>query len=162
LVKGSSFSFWIWLERLFKLGTLVSFSGLVYVVLLQVYARLFLPQSPHWTEEASRFFFLFSIAFSAGVATRRRAFVNVDILFSFMGAKLRNVLCLLIDVLVLLFMALTLRYAWLNAAVGAIQTSPSLSIPMHYIFGSIVLLAFGVCLFSFEKIHEDVKALWTT
>ncbi len=155
-------SFWTWLEKLFKLGTLVSFSGLIYVVLLQVYARLFLPQSPHWTEEASRFLFLFCIAFSAGVATRRRAFVNVDIVLNVLGDKLRNVVCLLIDILVLLFMALTFHHAWLNAEVGAMQTSPSLAIPMQYIFGSVVLLSFGVCLFSLEKIYEDVKALWTT
>lgn len=160
MVKAGSF--WSWLEALFKLGTFVSFLGLVYVVLLQVYARIFLPQSPHWTEEASRFFFLFCIAFSAGIATRRRAFVNVDIFLNLLGTKLRHIVCLLIDILVLLFMALTFRYAWLNAEVGAMQTSPSLSISMQYIFGSIVLLSLGICLFSLEKIYEDVKTLWTT
>ena len=154
-------NFWDWLENFFELGALVSFAGLIYVVLLQVYARLFLPRSPHWTEEASRFLFLTCIAFSAAVATRRRAFVNVDVFLHMLGAKAQRFIILVSDVTVLLFMAFVTYYAWLNAEVGAMQTSPSLAIPMQYVFGSVVLLSVGVCLFSIEKIYEDVKTPWT-
>ena len=153
---------WDWLEWVYKLGAMVSFAGLIFVVLLQVYARLFLPRSPHWTEEASRFLFLFCIAFSSATSMRTRAFVNVDVFLNMLPPSLHRLITLLCDVTVVLFMGLIVRYAWQNAAVGAMQTSPSLYIPMQYIFGTIVLLSAGVCVFAVEKIWEDVTGPWTT
>jgi len=70
---------WVLFGRLLELSSILSFLGLVAVVLLQVYARLFLPKSPHWTEEASRFLFIYTVSFASGLAIREKAFVNVDV-----------------------------------------------------------------------------------
>ena len=69
---------WSLFGRVLELGSILSFLGLVGVVLLQVYARLFLPKSPHWTEEASRFLFIYTVSFASGLVVREQAFVNVD------------------------------------------------------------------------------------
>lgn len=148
-------------EKFFKAGAIISFAGLIFVVLLQVYARLFLPRSPHWTEEASRFLFLFTVAFAAGAAMRQRAFVNVDVFVSLAKGKLRSLIQLALDVVIFIFMFIITDYSLVNVKIGAIQTSASLAIPMNYIFGSITLLAAGICIFAAELICKDVKELWT-
>lgn len=150
-----------WLAAALTVGTLLSFAGLIYVVLLQVYARLFMAQSPHWTEEASRFLFLFTVAFAAGPAIRRRAFVNVDVFINLIEGRFRTFIQLLIDLTMFLFMLLVSYYAWGNAKVGMMQTSPSLYIPMHYIFGTMFLLSASTSVFSAECVCKDIIGLFS-
>ena len=68
------------LDRLLGMGTILSTAGILMVVTIQAYCRLYLPSAPPWTEESARFFFLFSVAFAAPIALREKAFVRVDTL----------------------------------------------------------------------------------
>jgi TRAP-type C4-dicarboxylate transport system permease small subunit len=137
----------------------VCFAGLGGVVLLQVFARTFLPRSPHWTEEASRFLMLYMVAFASGLAAKERAFVNVDVFINLIRGRFRIFLQLLIDLVTVVLMVVTAWYGWKNAAVGRIQTSASLSIPMHLIYGSIALQAAGILFYTAALVAKDAKAL---
>jgi TRAP-type C4-dicarboxylate transport system permease small subunit len=143
-----------WMSSLF-------FTGLICVVLLQVYARMFLPRSPHWTEEASRFLMLYMVAFAAGLAAKERAYVNVDIFVNFLRGRLRAFVQLLIDLAVVVLMGATVWFAWKNALVGRIQTSASLAIPMQWIFGSMALHSGSILLYTAALVFEDAKAVMT-
>ena len=149
------------LERFLEWMSSFFFTGLIAMVLLQVFARMFLPRSPHWTEEASRFLMLYMVAFSAGLAAKERAYVNVDIFINYMKGRLRIAVQLLIDLAVIVLMAVTFWYGLRNAAVGRIQTSASLGIPMHLIFGSIVLHSGSVLLYTIFLVFEDIRNLVT-
>ena len=74
-------------EGILKMGSIASLAGMVSVVMLQVVARLFFPKVPTWTEEVSRLMLLYTVGFSAGLAVKERAYVNVDILTSRFPAK---------------------------------------------------------------------------
>jgi TRAP-type C4-dicarboxylate transport system permease small subunit len=149
------------LERFLVWTSSLCFVGLVAVVLLQVFARMFLPRSPHWTEEASRFLMLYMVAFAAGLAAKERAYVNVDVFMNFLAGRPRALIQLFIDMAVVALMAVTAWYGWKNAAVGSIQTSASLGIPMHLIYGSMVLHSGSVLVYTIALIFEDFKALVT-
>ena len=105
------------LERLLEWMSALFFAGLISVVLLQVFARMFLPRSPHWTEEASRFLMLYMVAFAAGLTAKERAYVNVDVFVNLIKGRLRSVVQLFIDVVTVVLMAVTVWYGWRNAAV---------------------------------------------
>ena len=149
------------LERVLGWMSILFLAGLVGAVLLQVFARVFLPRSPHWTEEASRFLMLYMVAFSAGLAAKERAYVNVDVFVNLLKGRLRAVAQLLIDVSVIVLMAVMVWYGWRNAAVGAIQTSAALGIRMHWIFGAIVLHSASVLFFMLFLVFEDIKSIVT-
>ena len=149
------------LERVLGWMSILFLAGLIGAVLLQVFARVFLPRSPHWTEEASRFLMLYMVAFSAGLAAKERAYVNVDFFVDCLKGRLRAVVQLLIDVLVIVLMAVVVWYGWRNAAVGAIQTSASLGIRMNWIFGAIVLHSASVLFFMITLVYEDIKSIVT-
>ena len=95
--------------RIMEFCVIVTFLGLVAVVLLQVYARLFLPRSPHWTEEASRFLFAYTVSFAAGLAVKEKAYVNVDVFTNLLPEMLKQWLEVLLDLLVAAFMAVCFR-----------------------------------------------------
>jgi TRAP-type C4-dicarboxylate transport system permease small subunit len=137
----------------------ICFVGLGGVVLLQVFARTFLPHSPHWTEEASRFIMLYMVAFASGLAARERAFVNVDVFINLIEGRPRAFIQLLIDLATVVLTALTAWYGWKNAAVGRIQTSASLAIPMNLIYMSMVLHSAGIVFYTAGLVAEDAKTL---
>ena len=150
-----------YLERFLEWASSLFFAGLIFVVLLQVFARLFLPRSPHWTEKASRFLMLYMVTFAAGLAAQERAYVNVDVFINFLKGRFRALIQFFIDVAVIALMAATMVYGWKNAAVGQIQTSASLGIPMHLIYGSMVLHSGSILFYTIFLVFEDLKALVT-
>ena len=150
-----------YLERFLEWMSSLFFVGLFLVVLLQVVARTFLPRSPHWTEEASRFLMLYMAAFAAGLAAKERAYVNVDIFINCVKGRPRIAIQLFIDLAIVVVAAVVTRYGWRNALVGRIQTSASLGIPMNWIFGGIVLHSGGILLYTIMLVFEDLKKLVT-
>jgi TRAP-type C4-dicarboxylate transport system permease small subunit len=145
--------------RIIEFCVIVTFLGLVAVVLLQVYARLFLPRSPHWTEEASRFLFAYTVSFAAGLAVKEKAYVNVDVFTSLLPEMLKQWLEVLLDLLVAAFMAVVFYYSLKNLGIGRMRTSPSLTIPMHYIFASMSVMSGSIVLYSLAEVVQDTRAL---
>ncbi|MDR1535725.1 MAG: TRAP transporter small permease subunit [Planctomycetota bacterium] len=130
-------------------GMALAFLGLIGSVLLQVFARLFLPSLPSWTEETSRIFLIWMVGFGGGLAYRERAYVNVDLLINLFPSWLKTAFVKVSDLLIAAFMILFTRQAWLQTIrMGLRQTSPALYIPMQYVFFALCLLGIGVFLFA--------------
>jgi TRAP-type C4-dicarboxylate transport system permease small subunit len=147
------------LERFLEWLSSICYAGLGGVVLLQVFARMFLPRSPHWTEEASRFLMLYMVVFASGLAAKERAYVNVDVFINLIKGRPRVFIQLLIDLAAIVLTAFTAWYGWKNALVGRIQTSASLAIPMHLIYGGMVLHSVGILIYTAALVPEDIKNL---
>ena len=146
-------------DRLLEGGTLISFLALIGVVSLQVFARFFLPKVPHWTEEASRIFFIYTVCFAGGLAVREKAYVNVDILLNLFRGRLRSFLRLFLDGLVIVFMGLVFYYSIPLVKIGMIQRSPALGVTVSYLFGSITLLSVTMIYYSLFDVINDLRAL---
>ena len=70
------------INRSLKYGTLICTYAFIASVLIQIYARFFMESAPSWTEEASRLFFVYAIAFASGLAYRDGYYVALDFFFS--------------------------------------------------------------------------------
>lgn len=122
-------------------GALLATLGIVTTVTIQIVARLFWTSAPAWTEEAARFFFIFSVAFAAGPALRDGVFVRVDLLARWLpprGAALLEVLVHLLTGSLLAVMAL---FSSDFIQLGMDQRSPSLRFPMAVVHSALFLLA---------------------
>jgi TRAP-type C4-dicarboxylate transport system permease small subunit len=102
---------------------------------------------------------LYMVAFASGLAAKERAFVNVDVFINFTRGRFRTLSQLFIDLATIALMAVTVWYGWKNAAVGRIQTSASLAIPMHLIYASIVLHSGSILIYTAALAAGDAKAL---
>lgn len=144
------------ISRMLKYGTLLSTIGLIFSVLLQIFARFFLPNTPAWTEEASRLFFIYATAFSAGLALKNKYYVHLDLFFEQFPMRIKNILLILIPsftlALFLIISFASIEFIWL----GHLERSPSMKVRMSLAFFSIFIMGASL---SFYAVLDLKKAL---
>lgn len=130
------------------------------VVLLQIFARVCLPQVPAWTEEASRYLQVYLVAFSAGLAVKYDAFVSVDTLFNYLKPKAASYIKLFDQVIALVLFVFCFRYSFDMYKLGIPRTAVSMvSITMNYVYFSMILLCGCVVVSTIRKIVNMIIAM---
>ena len=142
---------WMWL------GSVVSMFLLLGVVLLQVFARVALPQVPAWTEEASRFFFMWAVGFAAGPAVREQAYVDVDSFTTHLPPKLQLWLAILLDAVLVVFTGIMARESFKLIGTLEGQTSAALLWPMHVFYAAICLQTAMLCLYLARSVVRMIR-----
>ena len=135
----------------YGIGTGVSFLVLITAVLTQVLGRMF-GSSPVWTEELTRYAMLYTVAFGAGLAFRSGDLVNVDVVCEALPGYWPRRLRLVSAISTLTLCGLLVPSAWKYVSIGALQTSPALSVRMDYIHLAVFALLIGISLFAFMRI----------
>lgn len=138
-------------------GTLWSTYGLILSVLLQIFARFFLPNTPPWTEESSRLFFIYAIAFSAGLAFESGEYVALDWFYEQMPAWLKQGLKAFIPLLCGLLFGIIAIYAVQFIQLGHAERSPGMKIRMSYVFFSLFVLAAALSYFTLRHFLNVLK-----
>ncbi len=147
------------LDTVLAVGAIVSMVCMVVTVLIQVFARFFLPQAPAWTEEASRIFFIYITAFASGLALERNAFVSLGIIEQYCRGRLLFFVRLLVGC-VSVFFALLISYVSFEfVEVGTMQNAPTLRfLTMDYVFISITLMMGMVGLYGVIDLLNIIKS----
>lgn len=142
------------LEGLCRLLILAAFLLLSASVLVQVFARTFLPSAPVWTEELTRFCLIYIGALGAGLALRSGDMVNVDLLCEALPGRGPWLMRLLSALLTAGFAVALLTAAWDYTTIGARQTAPSLGWRMDFIYASMLVLFGVLALWSGMRVFE--------
>lgn len=137
-----------YIDLLVETGVVLSLLGMVISVVIQVFTRFFMESAPHWTEEAARIFFIFSVAFGSGLAIRDHAFVQLDYFMNKLNTSNKKIIQIIIHVIILLFGLLLSYYSIKFIGIGSSETSPSLQINMSYVFSSMLILGILVSYYS--------------
>ncbi|SDH67052.1 TRAP transporter small permease [Alteribacillus bidgolensis] len=141
------------LTKLNKVFTLLFFTALIVVVLLQITSR-FTPISFMWTEELSRFLFIFAIAFGAPVAMERREFVRVDIFVNLLPSKVKKYYDGAVYLLLGAFSIFLIYYAYEFALIGNMKTSATLAVQMSYIYGVMIISFAFIGIYSLLNVYK--------
>lgn len=147
----------ICIEKTLEYMVILTFTALIAVVSLQVFARFFLPKAPSWTEEASRFFFIYSIAFGAPLALKRGEYVRVDILINIFSQKIQDILDGIIYLILTIFFLIITYYGYTFGSLGITQTSPAMGIPMYIPYMSIGISGAFLTIYGVLKAIERFK-----
>ena len=142
------------LERLIKWAIFVAFLAMIVAVVVQVFARTFMDQPPLWTEEVSRLTLMYILGLGVGASVLTGDLVNVDLALMIMPKPVRRFCELASAALVSLFGFMLVPGAWEFTELGAMQTSPSLQLPMQYIFASMLFFAVLLGVFGLVKFLE--------
>ena len=145
------------IEKTLEYIVILTFTALIAVVFLQVFARFFLPKAPSWTEEASRFFFIYSIAFGAPLALKRGEYVRVDILINIFPKKIQDILDGVIYLILTIFFLIITYYGYTFGSLGITQTSPAMGLPMCIPYMSIGLSGAFLTIYGILKAIERFK-----
>ncbi|MGN7312892.1 TRAP transporter small permease [Alkalicoccobacillus gibsonii] len=135
------------LDQLLNYLTIILFSSLLLVVIIQIMSR-YLPYSAIWTEELSRYFFVYSITVAAPLAIRKNEFIKVDMLLTMLPAHIRRIYeCVtyaIVGVFGIILFVTGIRFFQL----GTEFTSPTIGFQMSYVYISVPILAFLIVLYS--------------
>ena len=135
----------------------IAFAILAGSVLLQVGARTFLPRSPVWTEELTRFALLYMVALGAGLSLRSGDLVNVDIVLEMVPRPVRRGLEVAGAAATAVFALILIPPSLQFMRVGAFQTSPALGWRMDWIFASMLLAAVMLALFGVVRAVDAAR-----
>lgn len=137
-----------------KWGTFLSTIGFVIVILMQIFARLFLATAPSWTEEAARVFFVIAIGCAAGLALRSSEYVNFDFFYQRLSLPWQRRLRFFIDLLTVILFAIFTVYALQFTLMGWAEYSPSLQFPMAIPFAGVLILGFSLLVFAVDRLRN--------
>ncbi len=127
--------------------------GFIVSVLIQVISRTFLPTTPNWTEEASRYLFIYMVAFAGNAAIIDDEYVNVELLTDLFPKTVREILKTVIFFALAAFSAFVffecvLSPEGLLAVTPESMVSTALRMPMKIVYMSMAFL-FGFYIISF-------------
>lgn len=139
---------------LFRAGVILAFAAIIGAVTVQVVSRNFLPFSPAWTEELTRFALLYLAAFGIGLAYRTGDLVSVDMAVMAMPKRVGWTLRLLGAVVTCAVALALLEPAWRFTSIGRMQTSPVLGIRMTWSHAATLVLLAGLAVFAALRVLE--------
>lgn len=146
-----------YLNSILKTLLLLSLFGLITVVIIQIFGRLFLPTAPGWTEEAARLFFVYLVSLGAGLAIKEKTYINVELWLHRMSTRVQRFVQIILHIFVLVLMLLMTLHALPFVRIGLMQTSPSLQIPMAVSYLSMLLMPVLIFIYTFLAILQMIK-----
>lgn len=147
------------IERFLELGTILTLAAICLVVGLQVVGRYVFKTTPFWTEEVSRFLFIYLVAFGAGLAVRHKSYVNLDVITSLLPPKAQKVLALAVNAIILGFLAVFFRESVDLVVKVQFQRSPVLGLPMSYPYAALLGIAGSIILFMLVDTWDICRSL---
>jgi TRAP-type C4-dicarboxylate transport system permease small subunit len=140
-----------------RAATGLAFAVLAGAVILQVFSRTFLPQSPVWTEELTRFALLYLVAFGVGLSLRTGDLVNVDLVLEMLPKPARRLLEVVAALITTGFALMLVAPAFQFMRIGTFQTSPALGWRMDWIFASMPLAMIMLGLFGAIRVVDAAR-----
>lgn len=141
-------------NRLLNGVTAICLALMSIFVFSNVILRYFFNSGLTWAEEASRYLFIWLIFLGAIVAFRENAHLGVDTLIQKLSAKGKKIVFVINNVLILITMGLVVSGTWELTMVTMGQRSPSMDIPLCFVYGSGWISSLCIAGFSLHNIYK--------
>ncbi|WP_152658144.1 TRAP transporter small permease [Oceanobacillus sp. CFH 90083] len=145
-------------DKILGIITMALFTALLLVVIIQILSRYF-PYDFIWTEELSRYLFVYSIVTAAPLALRKQEFIRVDMLIEALPKHVQRVYESVISTLILVFSVVLFVYGIQLMNLGADFYAPTLGFPMAYAYAAVPLLAILLFIYSIvyivDQFHDE-------
>lgn len=132
---------------------------MVIVMCYQVVLRYVFNDANIWSEEVTRYMFVYAVLFGSFVAVRRNSHLQVDFLINLMKGNLKRYFTLVTSVVVLAFLVYLLPLSY-NLALDTMRSvSPGLNLPMGWVYMAIPI---GTLLMILGMIEIILKKITNT
>lgn len=136
--------------------TVLSFAGVIIIVTIQIISR-FTPLSFIWTEELTRYLFLYGISFGAPLALMRNEFINVDMILNRMPDNFRRYYEVVIYMAVILLSSVMIVQGYNFTLLGDKQRSATMPFQMSVIHASLLIMSVFLVFYAVIKIIDLIK-----
>lgn len=144
------------IDRTLAFLTIVSFAGVIIIVTVQIIAR-FAPFSYIWTEELTRYLFLYGICFGAPLALLRNEFINVDLLLAKMPDNFRRYYEVVIYLSIILLSIVMVIESYKFTLIGHNQSSATLPFQLSVIHASLLIMSVFLVFYAVLKVIDLLK-----
>ena len=152
-----------WIERLFNTAAIIALSAIMLIVLYQIIGRL-LPQAPVWTEELSRYLFVYTIVLASAAVIIRKRHVRLELFHHKFSPRVNLIFDLLGHLIIAVFAIILIKYAWDYTYVGRRQTSASMKfLNMALVYASTLIFFSLVSLVSLLMVARnavEIREAW--
>ncbi|MCM3124212.1 MULTISPECIES: TRAP transporter small permease [unclassified Mesobacillus] len=144
-----------WLDMLLAFLTVISFTGVIVVVMVQIMSR-YLPYTAIWTEELTRYLFIYAICFGAPLALLRGEYINVDMIFAKMSHNFRRFYEIAIYAVLMVLFGVMVKTGYDFTLVGT-QMSATMPFKMSAIHAAILIMSLLLAFYSIVKIVKLIR-----
>lgn len=144
----------LWLNKIYLTVAMVLLAVLLAASSVQIFSRYFFNVSQSWTEEVARYCFIWSSLLGAVVLTKTKGHAVVDFLVKNFRGGLKTAHQLLLCAIGAVF----IYKGFGLMGITAMQKSPSLKIPLSYVYLAMPMCGIGVC---FHMISEAAELLFS-
>lgn len=145
------------IDKLLSIVTVCLYAAMIVVVLMQIAARYLPSLTLSWTEELTRFLFVFIICLGAPLSLKYNSFADVDLLYEKFPRPVKKVCYFIIFVLISIFNIVVIYSGYKFLLIGARAFSPALHWPMYLHHGSVFLFGIFALFYSILKLIELLK-----
>lgn len=148
-------------RNLERWALLVFYSMLVITMAVEVLRREVFAYSSVWGEEIVRYAFIYLVWIGAAAAVRERAHIRIDVIFEFVSPRVKALLFLFGDLVMLVVAVFALYLSWESVAVSLKfgSVSHGLRLPLAW-FLSAVPVGFILLLYRLQQsIRRDLSDL---
>jgi TRAP-type C4-dicarboxylate transport system permease small subunit len=131
---------------------------LVLTVLLQIYSRIGMTAPYSWTEELSRFSFIWFCFLGSCYTLRKDLHLGIDYYYDKMPLKVQKAVSVIISLLVLIFGLMLFVYGLKMMQITSFQKSPILRLNMSNMYAVLPTTGF---FFTIHSIHKLIKQFKT-
>ena len=132
---------------------------LVIMVFFQVINRFVMHIPAAWTEEFSRFIFVWASAIGIALALRKKAHIGLSIIINSFPSALRKIIQFIDQIVMLAFYLIILYWGSNWSYYGLMESTDSLQwFPMFYVYIAIPFSALLLVIFSIDDLHEFLIA----
>lgn len=159
--KHHKITLWTVLLNLDAIITAVTLTLATIIVNVNVITRYFLSKPLYWGEEVATGLFVWTVFIGSAYAFRKKAHLGVDILVNSLPAKIRSVVKVIMDILVLFVLCMLTYVSTLYVYNTWDKLSNTLRVPAWYV-SIAVPIGFGLSvLFGIYFMAKDAKQMFT-
>jgi TRAP-type transport system small permease protein len=129
---------------------------MVVSIFLQVIFRYVIGNPLFWSEEISRYAFVWIVFIGAALATKRGSHIGVDYFISRLAERSKKIIALCVGILVLTFIVVVIINSFPLISSNMTQKSPAVRITMGYVFLAIPIGFTMMFIYTFEILLKMV------
>ena len=145
------------MEKIFAAAVMAGIGLMLIIIFLQVVSRYFFGHTASYSEELSRYLFVWVVFLSLPVVSRQGGHMAVGLLTErFTGKKLKTLkiiggICSIAFLVIMVYQGIRMYF------LASWQTSPAMEIPMSYVYISIPLGCGAMLLVALDELLDVLK-----
>ncbi|SKC86252.1 TRAP transporter small permease [Maledivibacter halophilus] len=144
-------------DKILDIGLVIAVGTVFIVTFLQVVSRFLFKLPIPWSTDIIRLSFVYVVFLGSALGMREKGHLNVDVIFNALPKKIRHMVGIAINLVLLVFFVAIVNLGFKFAQSGLTQGSPYLELPMTVYYMSVPLSAALMFYYLIQHTIEEVK-----